>query len=147
MFEILDLGKSGTFGAVLGRCTAIGGCALGGGRRCESVAASGSKRPAGCLAEVGFMSLYGDWEQTICDGRLDAGDRAGRCVPKTKTPARGRGGCSWSLQGVVSFRSLELSANRFSILRAVDTDVNPLYTGPWPVGSRACLTPYSTDPI
>lgn len=49
MFELLDIGKSGTFGGVLGRCTAIGGCAVGVGRRFENVAAAGSKRPAGRL--------------------------------------------------------------------------------------------------
>lgn len=63
------------------------------------------------------MSIYADKEQTICDGRLDVGDRTVRVIQKRKPRLAAGAGVSWSLQGVVSFRSLELSANHFSILR------------------------------
>jgi len=108
-------GRVTSGGVVTGQaqCTAIGGCAVGVGRRFESVAAAGSKRPA----EVGYLSLYVGKEQTICDGRLDVGDRTVRVIQKRKPRLEAGAGVSWSTQGVVSFRSLELSANHFSILR------------------------------
>ena len=109
-FELLDIGKSGTFGAVLGRCTAIGGYAVDGGRRVESVAASGSERPAGRSEEVGCVSMATGSRPYAMAAWMQGIERV-RVFQKRKPRLEAGVGVSWSLQRVVSFRSLELSAN------------------------------------